>query len=188
MVTFQCESWGISAKYYLIIIAFVLFIAAVCFLGATSYEKKMRDAFSKEIDVFLQEGDSPTASEDVTSYIESEGEEMSEIDEKLSENLFTTDFIVLLILAAIGGLQITYISSNHLFQSKQISCVMSHAIHSVPREFLERGHNLRGPGQKSYDDFWKLPSWTFRGQIGPQITGKCFDECYFCIIVVTFYH
>ena len=119
LVTFQCEKWGMSAKTYLFSIAGILFIAALCFAGTVAYENQFKQKFRKSITSFYG-ADSPrdpAADEHGGDHFPEESDEESQSDSNseggASNSVFTTDFLLLLAAAAIGGLQITYISSNH---------------------------------------------------------------------------
>jgi len=111
LVTFQCKKWGVSATTYLIGMSGVLFIAALSFAGTIAYEASFKSKFNSSIGSFLDDGTGGCEflDESESSSYESDGDAKSEGGP--SKTVFTTDFIVLLLAASIGGLQITYIST-----------------------------------------------------------------------------
>lgn len=124
MVTFQCEKWGMTGKAYLLMISGVLLFSALCYFGAISYENRFTNQIEEDILKFLEEAEANTdenqdersqdGSEEPEEKPAGNPDETSAKEEKPSgpgEKLFTTSFIVLLAMAAVGGLQITYIST-----------------------------------------------------------------------------
>merc|ERR1719499_1516618 len=113
LVTFQCEKMGMSVPAYLYANAGVLVFSALCYYGAITYESHFENQFEEAILKFLEESvvdeDEESEEEIPDSYIEVPEENPE--PKGPGEKLFTKSFIILVILAAIGGLQITYINT-----------------------------------------------------------------------------
>jgi len=108
MLTFQCEKWGVSVRAYLYTIAGINLLSAVFFVATTLYESHFHHITMENMDGFVMPDLSSSDSEEI---YQTEGTDNTANESQEPKRLWTLSFLALVLIAALGGLQLTYINT-----------------------------------------------------------------------------